>query len=113
EAIAFSLCYASELSNQSSRRLSLIRAANTNMFQSSIFRDTFTTVTGANIELYNTDGAIGAAVGAGIGAGVCGYEILAHQAPLEVITPQANIGGALRDAYERWKGNLSQFLQSS
>lgn len=113
EAIAFSLCYAAELSNQTSHQLSLIRAANTNMFQSSIFRETFATVTGANIELYDTDGAIGAALGAGIGAGVCGYEILAHQAPIKVITPQADISGALRDAYERWKGSLRQSVQSS
>lgn len=110
EAIAFSLCYAAELSNQSSRPLSLIRAGNTNMFQSSIFRDTFATVTGANVELYDTDGATGAAYGAGIGAGVCRYDILANQTPLEVVAPQLQMEGALHEAYEQWKGRLSQYL---
>ena len=40
------------------------------MFLSPLFRETLAGVTGAVIELYDTDGSVGAAKGAGIGAGI-------------------------------------------
>ncbi len=42
---------------------SVIRAGNANMFLSSVFRETLASLTGATIELYDTDGAEGAAKG--------------------------------------------------
>ncbi len=39
------------------------------MFQSPVFREALSCITGVNIHLYNTDGSIGAARGAGIGCG--------------------------------------------
>ena len=45
-----------------------IRAGFANMFLSDVFCKTFAAITGAVVELYNTDGAQGAARGAGIGA---------------------------------------------
>ena len=39
----------------------MIHAGHANMFLSSIFRDTLAGVTGATIELYDTDGSVGAA----------------------------------------------------
>ena len=47
-----------------------IHAGCANMFLSPLFRETLADITGAVIELYDTDGATGAAKGAGIGAGV-------------------------------------------
>ena len=47
-----------------------IHAGQANMFLSPIFRTTLAGVTGATIELYDTDGSVGAAKGAGIGAGI-------------------------------------------
>ena len=46
-----------------------IHAGKANMFLSPLFRDTLAGVSGATIELYDTDGSVGAAKGAGIGAG--------------------------------------------
>ena len=43
--------------------------AKANMFLSPLFRDTLASVSGATIELYETDGAAGAAKGAGMGCG--------------------------------------------
>lgn len=40
------------------------------MFLSPVFRDTLSGVTGTVIELFDTNGAVGAAKGAGIGAGI-------------------------------------------
>jgi xylulokinase len=48
----------------------VIRVGNANMFLSPLFREAFTNTIGARLELYDTDGAKGAALGAGIGSGV-------------------------------------------
>ena len=50
--------------------IQVIRAGNANMFLSPIFRGTLAGVTGAAIELFDTDGAAGAAKAAGIGVGI-------------------------------------------
>ena len=49
--------------------ISVIRAGNANMFLSKIFRETLANLPDSKIELYNTDGALGAARGAAVGAG--------------------------------------------
>ena len=47
----------------------VIRAGNANMFLSKIFRQSLADLTQTPVELYNTDGAKGAALAAGIGIG--------------------------------------------
>ena len=42
------------------------------MFLSPLFREAFVNTIGARLELYDTDGAKGAALGAGVGAGIYG-----------------------------------------
>ena len=76
------------------------------MFLSPIFRDTLAGVTGAVIELYDTDGSVGAAKGAGIGAGIYkdNNEAFATLEKLAVIEP-ANTA-EYTDAYEIWKSRL-------
>ena len=69
EGIVFALKYGMTCMNDLGIELSAIKAGQTNMFQSPVFRDTFAGVTGATIELYETDGAEGAARAAGVGAG--------------------------------------------
>ena len=69
-----------------------------------IFRDTWAGVTGATIELCDTDGSVGAARGAGIGAGIYAdnKEAFASLKKLQVIEPVAKDQPAYREAYERW-----------
>ncbi len=50
--------------------IKVIRAGKANMFLSPVFCQTLSDISGATIELYNTDGAQGAARGAGVGAGI-------------------------------------------
>jgi hypothetical protein len=50
----------------------VIRAGHANLFLSPVFRQTLATISGATIELYDTDGAAGAARGAAVGAGLYG-----------------------------------------
>src|SRR5690606_29183512 len=70
EGIVFSLNYGFEVMKKMGMQLNTVRAGHANMFLSPIFREAFTNITGAVVELYDTDGSQGAARGAGIGAGV-------------------------------------------
>ncbi|HEY4788149.1 MAG TPA: carbohydrate kinase, partial [Bacteroidales bacterium] len=83
----------------------IIRAGNANMFLSTIFRSTLANVTGATIELYDTDGAQGAAKGAGVGSGVYKSfgEAFSSLKKLAVIEPNKSEQKASLEAYENWK----------
>ena len=70
EGIVFSFKYGIDIMEQMGIPVQKIHAGHANMFLSPIFRETLAGVTGAVIELYDTDGSVGAAKGAGIGAGV-------------------------------------------
>ena len=48
----------------------VIRAGESNLFLSKVFRDVLSSLTSTVITLYNTDGSTGAARGAGIGCGL-------------------------------------------
>ena len=69
EGIAFAFKYGMNIMKETGIELKLIRAGNANLFLSPIFRETLATITGVQIELYDTDGALGAARGAAVGAG--------------------------------------------
>jgi len=79
-----------------------------NMFLSPIFRSTLAGVTGATIELYDTDGSVGAAKGAGIGAGIYANAVEAFSSlrKLSVVEPVACDANAYQAAYENWKTKL-------
>ena len=90
-----------------------IHAGKANMFLSPLFRETLAGVTGAVIELYDTDGSVGAAKGAGIGAGIYkdNNEAFATLEKLEIIEPGQADRQAYADAYARWKQYLMQSLR--
>jgi xylulokinase len=70
EGIVFALNYGLEIMQTLGIKIQTVKAGHTNMFLSPLFRSVFTAVTGAELFLYETDGAEGAARGAGIGAGL-------------------------------------------
>ena len=106
EGIVFSFQYGIEIMEKMGLKVDKIHAGLANMFQSPVFRDTLAGVSGATIELYDTDGAAGAAKGAGIGAGIYASprEAFASLERLAVITPSHREG--YRAAYENWKSKL-------
>ena len=106
EGIVFSFQYGIEIMEQMGIPVKMIHAGKANMFLSPIFRDTLAGVSGATIELYDTDGSVGAAKGAGIGAGIYrdNNEAFATLEKLAVITPQHE--EQYKEAYENWKSNL-------
>jgi xylulokinase len=92
-------------------KINKIHAGRANMFLSPIFRDTLASVSGATIDLYDTDGAVGAAKGAGIGAGIykSTNEAFASLRKLDEIHP-ANDPAPYLEAYARWKSYLNKQL---
>jgi len=69
-------------------------------------------VTGATIELYDTDGSIGAARGAGIGSGyyASAAEAFAGLQKLETVMPENSKKGEYEEAYQNWKKQLNKQL---
>ena len=107
EGIVFSFQYGIEIMEQMGLKVDKIHAGLANMFQSRVFREALSGVSGATIELYNTDGSVGAAKGAGIGAGIYrnAQEAFSTLERLEVVLPQHE--EAYRAAYAAWKERLS------
>ena len=103
EGIAFSFQYGIEIMEQMGLKVDKIHAGKANMFLSDIFRETLSGVSGATIELYDTDGSVGAAKAAGIGAGIYSGrdEAFSTLERLAVIAPDHR--DEYREAYERWK----------
>ena len=112
EGIVFSFCYGMEVMEQMGMDIKKIHAGKANMFLSPLFRDTLAGVSGATIELYDTDGAAGAAKGAGIGSGIYKdhEEAFATLKKLAVIEPAENHRKEYLHAYAQWKEQLSKTL---
>jgi xylulokinase len=112
EGVVFALCYGLEIMSDMGLTPRCVRAANANMFQSDLFQRTFATATGVPLELYTTDGATGAARGAGIGAGLFSFsDAFRGLCRDSTIEPDQNALLATRDAYQRWKGVVTQALR--
>jgi xylulokinase len=112
EGIVFSFCYGMEIMQQMGMDIKKIHAGKANMFLSPLFRDTLAGVSGATIELYDTDGSVGAAKGAGIGAGIYkdNNEAFATLDKLQVIEPDAKHRDEYLSAYAAWKETLKKNL---
>lgn len=105
EGIVFSYEYGMEIMKEMGMNIHLIRAGYANMFLSPLFAQTLASVSGATIELFNTDGAAGAAKGAGMGAGIYASndEAFGSLEKLSVIEPESDKANQYREAYQRWK----------
>ncbi|MEO1235315.1 MAG: FGGY family carbohydrate kinase [Planctomycetota bacterium] len=115
EGIAFSFRYGMDILRDNGVDLGVIRAGRANLFQSPLFRATLAAVADTTIELYETDGAVGAARGAGIGAGVYASpeEAFAHLERVGVTEPESDTAPrpAVEDAYGRWREALERQLR--
>ena len=104
EGIVFSFRYGIDIMKGMGMKVEKIHAGHANMFLSPVFRETLAGVTGAVIELYDTDGSVGAAKGAGMGIGIYkdNKEAFATLDRLAVIEPDGINRQAYQDAYGRW-----------
>ena len=93
-------------------KTNVIRAGHANMFLSPLFREAFVNTIGARLELYDTDGAQGAALGAGVGAGIFssfteafkGLKMIKFEEPDKIKAEQYNT------TYTNWKTKLNNQL---
>ncbi|MFW5699805.1 MAG: xylulokinase [Bacteroidota bacterium] len=113
EGIVFSFKYGIGVMETIGIAPSIIKAGKANMFLSPIFRDTLAGITGARIELYDTDGAQGAARGAGVGIGIYKSfsEAFESMEKLEVIEPDTSKTEQYQQAYKVWHQALINAIQ--
>lgn len=112
EGIVFALGYGFDILKNMGLKTNVIRAGHANMFLSPLFRDAFVNTIGAQLELYDTDGAKGAALGAGKGAGLYktfpdtfkGLKRILVEEPNRIRQEQYN------SAYKNWLSKLTHKL---
>ena len=105
EGIVFSFQYGIEVMQAMGMKIDRIHAGNANMFLSEVFRETLASVSGATIELYDTDGSVGAARGAGLGIYSSPAEAFASLERLALVEPASDRRPYL-EAYQTWKQYL-------
>lgn len=113
EGIACSMRYGVDIMRDMNIQPQIIRAGRANLFLSKLFQKAIANLTGATIELYDTDGAQGAARGAGIGSG--DYTFKSAFKGLELlqeIKPEGEYQAQYEQLYQRWKKVLDQQLEN-
>ncbi len=114
EGVAFSFHYGMEIMKEIGINPLVIRAGMANMFLSPVFRNTLAEISGSTIELYDTDGSIGAANGAGIGSGTYGSfeEAFENLNMRMVVEPTNSHSEQYTEAYDNWKNTLIKCILS-
>lgn len=112
EGIAFSFYYGMEIMKEIGVKPNVIRAGLANMFLSPLFRETLANISGAIIELYDTDGSLGAARAAGYGAGIFSSikEAFRGLKKIDTIYPDPSKKEETLRAYVRWVEELKKNL---
>jgi xylulokinase len=112
EGIVFSFQYGMEIMEEIGIQARVIRAGKANMFLSPLFREALATISGATIELYDTDGSVGAARGAGIGSGYYASATEAFSGLQKLETVEPNLSGKTQyeEAYQNWKNHLNKLI---
>jgi xylulokinase len=112
EGIVFALNYGLNIMRDNKMAINTLKVGNANMFLSPVFKEAFSTISGATIELYETDGSQGAARGAGIGAGIYKNtkEAFSGLSPLGIVEPKKELAQQYQDAYGRWLSVLNKEL---
>jgi len=115
EGIVFSFRYGMDVMKETGMTPTVIRAGYANMFLSPVFREALATVTGASIELYNTDGSQGAARGAALGAKFYSSAKEAFGGLRQLLTtePDPALRDAYSEAYDRWLQLLQRSISTS
>lgn len=114
EGVAFSFKYGMDVMQATGMNTKVIRAGRANLFLSPVFRTTLATIADVEIELYDTDGARGAATGAALGSGFYAHTDEAFSAlqKIEVVAPVRNHHDQCLEAYSRWEHALRRELNA-
>jgi xylulokinase len=113
EGVAFSFKYGIDIMQSLKITPKVLKAGAANMFLSPVFCKTLASVAGSTIELYNTDGAQGAARAAAVGAGIVPdlRDAFRGLATLKRIEPEPKRDDYL-EAYNRWLAQLEHSLRA-
>jgi xylulokinase len=112
EGIVYALAYGMEIMQTMGMNPKTVKAGRANMFLSPVFREVFVNTTGIELELYDTDGALGAARGAAVGAGLYQTfeEAFKHLELLESVKPDPELTPVYAQTYGIWKEYLHQLI---
>lgn len=104
EGIAFSFVYGIRCMAALGLDPNVMKVGNDNMFQSKVFANTIATLTGAEIQVKETSGAVGAAIGAGFGAGaIANLETaFSEENTIKTYKGDSTKKQALEQAYNKW-----------
>ena len=110
EGIVFALHYGVEIMKDMGMKIKTVRAGYANMFLSDVFSSVFVNSVGCELELYNTDGAAGAARGAGLGAGVYKSvnEAYSSMEKIKTYSPNKELQDIYHKVYDKWKRQLKR-----
>ena len=113
EGIAFAFRYGLDIMRENGMHPTIIRAGRANMFLSKVFTEAFVNATGVPVELYESDGSVGAAIGAGIGANAFANEeeAFSKMKPLQLVEPQKQ--EEYNALYQEWKKVLEMHLENA
>ncbi len=115
EGIGFAFRLGLDILESTGMEATRIRAGHSNLFLSPVFREIFVQVTGLPLELYDTDGAAGAARGAGVGAGFySNLEDSFHgMQQISFLEPSAPLASRYKQIYGNWKEALGRQPETS
>jgi xylulokinase len=107
EGIVFAMNYGMEIMGEMGLAPRSVRAAESNLFLSPIFRQVFADVTGTELQLVQTSGSLGAAIGGAIGLGKINLsDWLANLNPQYHVIPDSKRSQWYGDLYQNWKAGI-------
>lgn len=115
EGIVFTFRYGLDVMKAMGMEFSVIRAGDSNLFQSDVFKDAFVNTCNVDLEIYNTDGSQGAARGSGIGIGLYPNQKEAFNGlkVIDKLHPQPERVKKYEAIYQHWKTNLLELLKEN
>ena len=115
EGIVFSFRYGLDVMKAMGMEFSVIRAGDSNLFQSEVFKEAFVNTCNVNLEIYNTDGAQGAARGSGIGIGLYQNQADAFKGlkVVDKLHPEPERVKKYEAIYQHWNTNLLELLKEN
>ncbi len=111
EGIVYAFRYGLEILEQNGIKPSVIRANRANMFLSDLFTEVFVNTTRVSVELFSSDGSVGAAIGAGIGVKYYSSPGEAFQHMKKLMTVDPGPAGEYEGYYSDWKMYLKHLLK--
>lgn len=114
EGVAFSFVMGMESMTELGIVIDSIKVGNDNLFQSKVFSATIASLTGSDIKVIDTTGAVGAAKAAGYGVGVYQSlgEAMSQQKIIQTYRPDTQQLESYQASFESWKEDVDTLINS-